>query len=111
MKTKNKKEYQDWFDKNSNDSYGKRCFTYAEDWANMMEKHLKEGKLLNHKVIEDFGNDADTDGITGFMYTASKSILKNYWVYSNYIEYYLYDITPERKKQIEREWKIKRILK
>lgn len=111
MKIKNKKEYQDWFDKNSNDPYGKRCFTYAEDWANMMESKLEQDGVLNKEIIEKFSNDADTDGITGFMFGASKSILKECWIYGYYIEYYMMNITTERKKQIEREWKIRRILK
>ena len=33
------KEYKDWYDKNS-DAYGRACFTYAERWAEMMEKEI-----------------------------------------------------------------------
>ena len=31
------KEYKDWYGKNR-DAYGRACFTYAERWAEMMEK-------------------------------------------------------------------------
>lgn len=37
------KEYKDWFDKNS-DPYGRRCFTYAEDWAEMLENIIDKNK-------------------------------------------------------------------
>ena len=29
-------EYFEWREKND-DAYGRRCFTYAEEWAEMME--------------------------------------------------------------------------
>lgn len=39
MKIKNDQEkaYQDWLDKNT-DAYGRACFTYAERWAELLEK-------------------------------------------------------------------------
>lgn len=31
------KAYQDWLNKNT-DPYGRACFTYAERWAELLEK-------------------------------------------------------------------------
>lgn len=35
------KEYSDWFDKNT-DSYSRRCFTFAEGWAEKMENEISK---------------------------------------------------------------------
>ena len=49
------KIYDDW--KNDNqDAYGKECFKFAEDWAELMEKEIdKENdikKVLKEKALE-----------------------------------------------------------
>ena len=62
------------------DSYGKGTVDYAERWANLMETKLPE------TTDETFGDmakqtshEADTDGITGFMYGMAVSILAQCW--------------------------------
>ena len=72
-------KYCDWFEKN-NDPYGRRCFTYAEDWADMMEKAMEGGEKLED-VADQLSHDADHDGITGFMYDMAVSILSEAWVH------------------------------
>lgn len=77
-------DYKDWLDKNT-DPYGRACFTYAERWAEMM-KNLIEGSTDEPmKVIIDnayrLSNEADVEGITGYMYGCAVSILSRAWKY------------------------------
>lgn len=74
-----KEEYKAWFDKND-DPYSRRCFTYAEQWAELMEQEMATGKRLED-VAKECSHIADTDGITGFMYGAACSILSKVWVH------------------------------
>lgn len=73
------KEYQDWKDKN-NDPYGGATFRYAENWANLMEEKLHNGEKLID-VADKTSHEADTEGITGFMYGCAVSILSQCWLY------------------------------
>jgi hypothetical protein len=77
MKIVDQKIYDDWKSK-STDPYSARCFSYAEDWANKMEIYLAEGIELE-QIAEKTSHEADTDGITGFMYGAAVSILAQCW--------------------------------
>lgn len=58
--------------------YGHRVMTYAEDWANFMEREMAKGRTLED-VAESTSHEADTDGITGFMYGAAVSTLAAVW--------------------------------
>ena len=81
-------EYKEWYNKNL-DSYGHRCFTYAEDWAEKLEEIIEESSDDIQKVIVDnaerTASEADTDGITGYMYGAAVSILSHCWEYGEYL--------------------------
>lgn len=79
MKVKDLKKYEDWKNKNK-DVYGSCIFSYAEKWANMMEKEIEKGVELSD-IAEKLSHDADTEGITGFMYGAAVKVLSNYWIY------------------------------
>ena len=50
------KIYDDWKNENQ-DAYGKECFKFAEDWAELMEKEIdKENdikKVLKEKTEEE----------------------------------------------------------
>jgi len=61
------------------DSYGKGVVDYAERWADLMESRLNAGELLAD-IAEATSNEADTEGITGFMYGCAVSILAKCWV-------------------------------
>lgn len=63
---------------NSGDPYSNRCVTYAEDWANLMEKQLAQGRTVE-QCADETSSEADTDGITGFMYGAACNILASVW--------------------------------
>lgn len=76
--------YKDWYNKNS-DPYDRGCFTYAERWAEMMEKAIEDSEKEPMAVIvenaERLSHEADTEGITGFMYGMAVSILAQTWEY------------------------------
>ena len=82
------KEYKDWYDKNS-DGYGRACFTYAERWAEMLENKIESSTEDVMKVIVDnadkLSHEADTEGITGYMYGCAVSILSQCWKYGEYL--------------------------
>ena len=63
---------------NSADPYSNRCVTYGEEWADLMEAKLQAGDKLED-IAEQTSRDADTDGITGFMYGAAVSGLSKFW--------------------------------
>lgn len=78
-------EYKKWYKKNSKDPYSHACFKYAEIWAEMLEYNIEKSTDEPMKVIIDnaerLSNEADTEGITGFMYGCAVSILSQYWKY------------------------------
>lgn len=82
------KEYKDWYDKNS-DGYGRACFAYAERWAEMLENKIESSTKDVMKVIVDnadkLSHEADTEGITGYMYGCAVSILSQCWEYGEYL--------------------------
>jgi len=59
-------------------SYGKATVDYAIAWAEMMEKQMAEGKAIAD-IAKQTGHDADTEGITGFMYGCAVNILAKCW--------------------------------
>lgn len=78
MEIVNQKDYDSWKAVNSGDDYSARIFSYAEDWANMMEAKMANGEKLED-VAHQTSRDADTDGITGFMYGAAVAVLAHCW--------------------------------
>lgn len=76
-------EYKAWYDKNS-DEYSRACFTYAERWAEMLERKTGEtgdAKEAIERYAEFFSHEADVEGITGFMYGCAVNILSLCWEY------------------------------
>ena len=71
----------------NNDPYGSRIYSYALDWANLLEKRIPEGATSPQvlRIIVDHADEdshtADYDGITGFMYGAAVSVLAHCWVW------------------------------
>jgi len=60
------------------DPYGGRVISYAEDWANFMERDMAAGATLE-ACAQRTSREADTDGITGFMYGAAVATLARVW--------------------------------
>ena len=65
---------------NNQDPYGKCTVDYALRWAEMMEKKIENGEKIED-IAKQTSHDADTEGITGFMYGAAVSILSWAWGY------------------------------
>lgn len=63
---------------NNTDPYGRRCYTYAAQWASLMEKEIAAGKTVA-AIAKETSHAADTDGVTGFMYGCAVSILAHRW--------------------------------
>jgi len=80
------KKYKEWKD-NQNDGYGLACFSFAENWAKLMQKEFTNHNIENPDVLsmleyaEKCSHDADTEGITGFMYGMAVTILAEHWKY------------------------------
>lgn len=60
------------------DFYGAGILRYAERWADMMEKRIAEGQALE-EIAKATSHEADTEGITGFMYGAAVATLADVW--------------------------------
>lgn len=81
------KEYKDWYDKNS-DGYSRARFTYAERWAELLEAEIDKSNDVMKCFVDNadrLSHEADTEGITGFMYGCAASILSQYWEYGEYL--------------------------
>ncbi len=82
------KIYDDW--KNDNqDAYGKECFKFAEDWAELMEKEIdKENdikKVLKEKALETRMQATNYRLCTEFMFAVASGILVKCWEYGKYL--------------------------
>lgn len=77
MDVVNQADWQKWVE-NNQDPYGKACVDFAERWANLMETKIAEGAKLED-IAEKAGREADTDGITGFMYGCAVQMLAQCW--------------------------------
>jgi len=65
---------------NNRDPYGARLNEYANDWALLMEEQMANGAALED-IAKETSHVADTDGITGFMYSCAVSILSAVWIH------------------------------
>jgi hypothetical protein len=77
MKLKNANEWMLARQANQDD-YGQAILAYAERWANLMERRLEAGEKLED-IAKATSHEADTDGITGFMYGAAVFTLAMVW--------------------------------
>jgi hypothetical protein len=71
--------WNDWVAKNDN-PYGYACCQYAAQWANLMEAAMASGQSIAD-CAEKTSHEADTDGITGFMYGCAVIMLAKCWVH------------------------------
>ena len=83
------KLYDDW--KNDNqDEYGKECFKFAEDWAEMMEKEIDKEhdikKALKEKALETRMQATKYRLCTEFMFAVASNILVKCWEYGKYLD-------------------------
>jgi len=81
MEFKEENMREEWkLGKDKQDDYGLAVYRFSENWANLMEKRMAEGEKLED-IAKQSSSDADDEGITGFMYGVSISLLSNYWKY------------------------------
>lgn len=59
-------------------NYGLEVYRYAQRWADLIEDQMEMGFSLE-SCAQELSNEADTTGITGFMYGAAVSILAGWW--------------------------------
>lgn len=78
MQFSNEIVWNDYQSKNSQ-GYGRGIMTFAERWANLMEERSPDG--FNPEVARAAESDADTEGISGFMYGAAVATLSVTWIY------------------------------
>ncbi len=77
LKPGSEKEYEDYKAKNT-DPYGGRVVSYGEDWVNLMEARMATGEKIAD-IAKPTSLEADTDGITGFMYGCAVQALAHFW--------------------------------
>lgn len=76
---------------NNQDPYGRGVYTYLERWAELMERAIENNPdMAPEEVIckyaRDLSHEADTEGITGFMYGCAVSILAQTWAYGDMLK-------------------------
>lgn len=72
-------EYGKYVAKNS-DPYGYGVVSYAKRWAELMESMIEAGVKVED-IAKKTSYEADTEGITGFMYGCAVSELAYFWIY------------------------------
>lgn len=77
MNVKNKKAWAQ-YKANNKDPYGAAVLSFAERWADLMEEKIKSGQTLE-AIAKATSHEADTEGITGFMYGCAVQILSQVW--------------------------------
>ena len=72
--------YAEFIHVNSGDPYSMAAVRYMKNWAELMESKIADGA----KVVDIAGatsHEADTEGITGFMYGCAVEALSEFWEY------------------------------
>mgnify|MGYP007046962168 CR=1 FL=1 len=78
MKVLDQVVFDEWRNTNSGDPYGAEIFRYATAWADLMEARMAGGESLV-SIADATSKEANTSGITGFMYGAAVSVLAKCW--------------------------------
>lgn len=73
-------EYANYVAINRDDPYSAEVVKYGERWAGMMEKRIEAGEKVE-LIAKETSHQADTSGITGFMYGAAVSALAHFWIH------------------------------
>lgn len=77
--------WQSWVDANQ-DAYGGAVVTYAERWARLMQDEMLftapiYAQIRLAEIADRTSREADTEGITGFMYGCAVGMLAKAWVF------------------------------
>lgn len=87
LKAYDGKEKWDKYVKNNQGSYGRGIIEFAARWANLMEQKMGQGEGLA-SFAKSTSHQADTDGITGFMYGVAVATLANVWLYGEELRHW-----------------------
>lgn len=80
IKAGQEENYNQFVTVNSKDPYSNAVVRYAERWANLMEFRIASGdKIVD--IADSTSREADTEGITGFMYGCAVNVLSQLWEY------------------------------
>ena len=80
IKAEKEKDFETFVEVNSKDGYSYAVVRYMKRWAELMEKEIEHGsKLID--IAKRTSDEADTEGITGFMYGCAVSALSQFWEY------------------------------
>lgn len=80
---------------NSGDPYSRGVVEYAARWASLMEKQIADGGILE-AFAKQTSRDANTDGVTGFMYGCAVSMLVHFWVHGEALrQWHNLDCNPD----------------
>lgn len=80
MKLKDRDSWAEYVNNNSSDPYSGAGVRFAERWANLMEEYMENGTPLKD-CAKKASREANTEGITGFLYGCAVSILADVWEY------------------------------
>ncbi len=69
--------------KNGAKSYGAAIIRFANNWATTIEKNMAAGQPMTAEMVNAAENSADTEGISGSMYSFAKSALYDTWKYGS----------------------------
>ena len=83
MKISNEENWQVWVD-NNKDPYGKGVIDFAERWADLMEAQM-DGEIRLEDVAKETSHEANTEGITGFMYGTAVQVLFTSWEHGDHL--------------------------
>lgn len=68
----------------THDFYAKGILSYTQRWADLCEQRAVDG-VLTDAIIAQASDDADIDGITGFMYGYAVRFLWAYWIHGDQV--------------------------
>lgn len=100
IKPGKEQEYADYKALNADDGYGQGVITYSEQWAYLMEKAMADGKALAD-VADALSHEADTEGVTGFMYGCAVRGLSMFWLHGEELRRW-HNLTTQIKDEGER---------
>ena len=80
IKAGKEKEFERFVEINSKDFYSLGVINFANRWAELMEKEIANGAMVAD-MADRTSDEADTEGITGFMYGCAVSALSSFWEY------------------------------
>lgn len=68
------------------DAYSKATVRYCLRWAYMMEDEIEAGNELTKDIINKTSNQADDEGVTGFMANWALGAMKQFWYYGDMLD-------------------------